>query len=313
MAFSLNFLLGQVTGGFVSGDIIPPDPGDLPSLWKDETSGTAKFPYPPMPIDSAPSTYGVEYPIPISDAVPNGSDDPLQLPQPNPSPSTYDQPFSTGLQSTQQINSSALQKFLSEVKKRDWAFQSKYKITLPVVVGNTPLDLGTATGEMIQLYCEGATLPGVSHTTKPYHFYGPDFHRPVDVSYGGESLQLVFLMDQDFNIRRFFDSWVRLINDPISFQFKYPKEYLSSAIVIKQLKKRGEDLANGDVGVYSVRLVDAFPINVSPMTLNYGSNDIHRLVVTLAFSRWIPAYGDQEPPMSLIETSGSSSGQIIPN
>lgn len=199
----------------------------------------------------------------------------------------------------------SLQQFIAEVKKRDWAFQSKYQITLPPTVGTTKittLDYGSMSVPSLQLYCEGAELPGVQYATKPFHFYGPDFQRPTDVSYGGESLQLSFMVDQEFNIRRYFDSWIKIINDRVSYVFSYPTDYMSSSIIIKQLKHRGPELIEGtDVGVYSVRLINAFPKIMAPMTLNFGSREFHRLAITMAFSRWIPAYGDDTPPANLNE------------
>lgn len=239
----------------------------------------------------SPSTYYARYPMPYPDFVPSTAN--MQLPPPNSSRAGS--------------NNSSLQKFITEVKNRDFAFQSKYKVTLPTAVGiqNTSLANSVMPAETMQLYCESAELPGMAFQTLPYHFMGPDFHRPSDVSYG-QSIRLVFLMDQEFGIRKYFDNWVKLINDPISFTFRYPASYMTSGIIVKQLKHRGEDLGGKDIGVFAMRLIDAFPQSVDTMTVMAGSREIHRLIVSITYSRWIAAYGDIDPDIDFSHSSNNA-------
>jgi hypothetical protein len=191
--------------------------------------------------------------------------------------------------------------FIASVKTRDFAKASKFKVTMPTTVGTGSTKISIAPDGMdvktISLYCEQAALPGIEFDVKPYHIYGPHFQRPQGVSYDGEGLRLQFLVDQDMKVKELFDNWMVAVNDPASWQFNYPVEYMSSGIVIQQLKHRGVDLKDGaDVGTYAVRLIDAFPRTIEPMQLNYANTEFHRLGVVLAYSRWIPVYGKDQPP-----------------
>jgi hypothetical protein len=245
---------------------------------------------------SAPSTFYARYPMPAPESIPAASQQNFPMPG----------------QSRSQQNSSALQQFLTDIKKRDFAFQSKYKVTLPQAVGisNQSIEVSNIPVESMQRYCESADFPGMNWDMKPFHLMGPTFHRPTDVSYSG-MIRLVFMMDQDFGIRKYFENWMKIICDPIGFSFYYPSTYMSSGVIIKQLKHRGQDLTGKDIGVYSIRLIDAFPVSLETMMAQAGSRDMHRLVVTFAFERWISAYGDSDP-----ETGGSVSSnnsEVGPN
>jgi len=240
----------------------------------------ARIPLPSNFTSRVPSTYGIRYPMP-------------QIPAERPSipPSPMRQP--AGLQNN------SLTKFIAEVRNRDFAFKSKYKVTLPSSVGiSSPTQLltGTMDPQTISLFCEHAELPGISFNTQAFRVYGPTFERPTSISYGGENMTLQFLVDQEFSVKQYFDSWVGLIADPIKYQFNYPDKYLSSGIVITQLKHRDIALQDsGDIGVYSVRLIDAYPKFVVPMTVNGGDREMHRLSVTFTYRLWVPVYGEGEP------------------
>jgi hypothetical protein len=241
----------------------------------------ARIPLPSNFVSRVPSTYGIIYPMPAI---------PVERPSIAPMP----------MREPEGASSSPLSQFISLVKENDFAFRSKYRVTLPNTVGITTtnqLDTGTLDTQKIGLLCENAEIPGLIYGTTPFKIYGPTFERPTMVSYGGENMTMMFLVDQNFSVRKYFESWLRLVVNPASYQFNYPESYLSSGIVVTQLKHRSAELQDStrDVGVYSVRLLDAFPKAVIPMQVDGGNRDMHRLAVTFSYRQWVPVYEDSEP------------------
>src|SRR6516225_2486418 len=171
------------------------------------------------------NTSGLNYPIPT---VPGLNTDPVLNPN------------------TQ--GNSALQQFINQATSRDFAFQSKYSVTFPTTVGivtQNPVDTSIMDAQTISLFCENAEMPGIQFVTEGFHDYGPDFQRPQQVIYQGEA-GFQFLLDHDMGIRAYFESWMHAINNPGTYNWAYPDEYMSSGIVIRQLKRQGQDLQGGD-------------------------------------------------------------------
>jgi hypothetical protein len=81
--------------------------------------------------------------------------------------------------------------------------------------------------------------------------------------------------------KTFFDSWQSMIFNSSTFTFNYPDEYVSD-VIIEQFDHTGEI-------TYSVKLINAYPLMVSPLDLNWGSqNQFHNLQITLAYHFWEP-------------------------
>ena len=78
--------------------------------------------------------------------------------------------------------------------------------------------------------------------------------------------------------KEFFDGWMELINPSSTFIFKYKGDYVTD-ITVNQY-----DVTN--TVSYSVNLVDAFPISVNQLDLDWSSTDYHKLTVVFAFTYW---------------------------
>lgn len=206
-----------------------------------------------------------------------------------------------------------LQDFIAKVTTVDWARQARYSVKINFPQGLN-ITNGTDDDQTISMLCDEAQIPGIFFETKKYHIYGPEYERPAVISYTGDGIRLQFMVTQDFLVRAAFEKWMHAIVDPSDYLFSYPQDYMVSSVVIQQLKHSGPELEGGtDVGSYSVRLIDAFPKVVEPMTLSYGSTQFHRLVVLFAFTRWVPQYGDGDPPMQLLDnTTGADTTPSIP-
>ena len=59
-----------------------------------------------------------------------------------------------------------------------------------------------------------------------------------------------------------------------------------------------EKTRDRNLQTYSVSLIDAYPIAIGSVGLNWSDDSPLRLPVTFAYTRWIRAFGGPEKPMS---------------
>ena len=118
-------------------------------------------------------------------------------------------------------------------------------------------------------------------STKPYRIYGAIYQRPVSSDVNGDGITLSFYVDNQMEVKSFFDSWMFKVVNPNSFNVSYQKDYVSQ-IKIAQLDEENNEQ-------YSIYLEDAFPRAINLLDLNMAStNQVHKLNVTFAYRRWFP-------------------------
>jgi len=137
---------------------------------------------------------------------------------------------------------------------------------------------------LVSLYCENASLPQLNLGIMPQRIYGPNYQNPISIDYGGEGVTLSFLMDRDFDVKKFFEEWIGTIVDPVTYNLSYLRDSeggYAADITINQLNEV-DDI------VYSIKLIDAFPRNIGIMDLNAASLNMPQKVnVTFVYRRWI--------------------------
>lgn len=130
--------------------------------------------------------------------------------------------------------------------------------------------------------CETAALP----SSRIQEIKVPYFGRDIKVAGNREfpEWKVKFLNDEDFSTRSMFETWSNAINrlvsnvrDRILDQEQYKVD-----MTVTQYGKNGEDLR-------SYTLVGAWPMDIEPMELNWGSkNEVGRFGVTFCMDYWIP-------------------------
>lgn len=137
---------------------------------------------------------------------------------------------------------------------------------------------------------EQAELPGMAVTTTEYRSYGPQ----RKIAYGSlfEDTNMTFIASHNMREKVFFENWLEFISglnvDSETFNIQYYDNYKSD-IEIRQYNEKG-------TFVYGVKLVDAFPLNITAMALNRTIvDDFHRLTVAISYRRWqkLPQWADQ--------------------
>mgnify|MGYP003335371165 CR=1 FL=1 len=148
-------------------------------------------------------------------------------------------------------------------------------MSLPPILGAAPL-----TNDII-FRVKATSLPGdgISQIVVPY------FGREVKIA-GTRTFpdwSFTIINDENFKVRRAFESWMNGINshggNTRTGTAASPAGYSTDAVVNQYSK-------SGDI-VKSYKFVGAFPVDLSPIDLDWGSNDsIEEFSVTLAYQWW---------------------------
>jgi hypothetical protein len=103
--------------------------------------------------------------------------------------------------------------------------------------------------------------------------------------------------------KKIFDSWIHTVVNKSTFTVNYKSSYVRD-VVINQLDER-ENIT------YSVKLVDAFPVQIGNLALNQSALDrFHILPVTLNYRFWETNYIDNSTaPLESIFTDFSTPPQ----
>ena len=106
--------------------------------------------------------------------------------------------------------------------------------------------------------------------------YGPIEKFPYWSNYN--DIDLTFIVDDDMKTKIAFDDWIEYINPTGNFNFNYKSGYAID-ITISQYNLQNEIS-------YKVKLIDAFPINMNQLDLDWSSDSIHKLTITFAYTYW---------------------------
>ena len=195
--------------------------------------------------------------------------------------------------------------------KLGFARANKFLVTLPTVgVGGGLLNgiIGAFSGmgggsspRELNILCSNATMPAKQVLTNDRRI-GMEFQK-VAYGYAVDDVSMTFYLMNDYGIKDYFDSWRSTILDEFGQASNYKNEY-AKTVTIHQLrqplkgfsKQIGPIRFNAGLGggsVYSVDLLDAFPIASSAIELNNELDGLVQLTVTFAYTNWRRASGGQ--------------------
>ena len=141
--------------------------------------------------------------------------------------------------------------------------------------------------KMMSFRCESAELPGRSHATNTQQIYGPIRKIPYNSSFIDTTLTFMCSNNsgrenknvEDIAEKRYFDEWQDDIQDPDSFDVAYYDD-LTGLVSVDILNEQ-------NATIYSVDMIEAFPLNVSSISLGWGqTNDYMKFSVTFSFRKW---------------------------
>jgi hypothetical protein len=156
----------------------------------------------------------------------------------------------------------------------DLARPNKFDVSIPIPLTLLPF---RNTARNLTFRCENAELPSRTFATVEQKFgSNPTQKFPYQSSYN--DVNLTFIVSDDMSEKLFFDAWLEYINPSYKYDFRYRDDYCST-IQINQY-----DVKNAKS--YSINLVDAYPISVNQLDLDWSSDGHHKLVVVFAYSYW---------------------------
>jgi hypothetical protein len=149
-------------------------------------------------------------------------------------------------------------------------------LTFPTIAAN-----GSAAAQKAVFMARAAQLPGSTVGQVPVFYFGREMKFAGNRTFTDWTLQII--NDEDFVIRNSLESWMNQINSHASnvrgTGAVTPSSYSVDAVVT-QYGKAGNILK-------SYNFVGMFPVDVSPIDLDWSSNDtIEEYAVTFAYQWW---------------------------
>ena len=195
--------------------------------------------------------------------------------------------------------------------KLGFARPNKFLVTLPTVgvgggllagiIGAFNAGNGGASPRELNILCSNATMPAKQILTNERRI-GMELQK-VAYGYAVDDVSMTFYLMNDYGVKDYFDSWRSTILDETGQASNYKNEY-AKTVTIHQLRQPlkgfsrqlGPIRFNAGIGggsVYSVDLIEAFPIASSAIELNNDLDGLVQLNVTFAYTNWRRARGVQ--------------------
>ena len=195
--------------------------------------------------------------------------------------------------------------------KLGFARPIKFLVTMPTVgvgggllaglIGAFSGGGGGASPRELNILCSNATMPAKQILTND-RIIGMEFQK-IAYGYAVDDVSMTFYLMNDYGIKDYFDSWRSTILDEVGQASNYKNEY-AKTVTIHQLrqplkgfsKQLGPIRFNAGIGggsVYSVDLLEAFPIASSAIELNNDLDGLVQLTVTFAYTNWRRSRGVQ--------------------
>tara|TARA_B100000676_G_C18018123_1_gene810911 strand:+ start:39 stop:731 length:693 start_codon:yes stop_codon:yes gene_type:complete len=165
------------------------------------------------------------------------------------------------------------------------------------VLGLLNLGGGGASGRELNILCSNTTLPSKITLTSDRRI-GMEFQK-VAYGYAVDDISMTFYLMNDYGVKEYFDAWRNTAipeEGGNAFTSNYKSSYAKS-ITIHQLRQPLKGFSKqvgpirfglglGGGSVYSVELLEAFPVATSAIELNNELDGLVQLTVTFAYTNW---------------------------
>jgi hypothetical protein len=130
------------------------------------------------------------------------------------------------------------------------------------------------------LLCQSCSLPGKRiTTTEATHNH---HHTKKPYSMMTDEVTMTFMLTSDYYIKKYFDMWQEMIIDSTHEHYKafYKRDYCSD-VTIQQLST-----SNDIIPGYTVKLENAYPIQMAAIELGNGAEGLMEVSVTWEYDNW---------------------------
>ena len=184
-----------------------------------------------------------------------------------------------------------------------------------LITGSNRLN-GKSVGYKLMLLCSEAEIPGTSYLTTQVDGNHQGISETFATFRQFPPLNLSFYLDSDHVVLEVFESWMKYINPiktdqkhPNAFtRFSYPETYKETL----HLTKYERDFKAGSK-MSQYQFVNVWPTNMTSMRVNYGSSDVIKVSVQLAYDRFFTQFNiiDTNPMIENIPSSINDSDTIV--
>lgn len=195
-----------------------------------------------------------------------------------------------------------LNEFISKVKSTGLAKTNRYRVTIATPSLMTGL---MNSGRLITLFCESTSLPGQVIATTEQRIMGETREFPYIKQY--DNITLSFYIDNNFEVKGFFDNWLNSVSNTQNKITSYYKDYIAPTVLIEVLPMDSE------VSTYSITLHEAYPKGISPIQLSADSRDIAKIGVSLNYKYYTTSHVASTKSMSSIGGTLSNQPMNITN
>lgn len=175
--------------------------------------------------------------------------------------------------------SSGLAQFLAATRQYNFARANRFEIVL-----NPPSALfakwNLTTMRRMSLMVEDGAFPGRTIETSRLRINALSEQRAKAFDYFGEAINFTIYIDDTWNVKEFIEDWQALAIDPDSREIGFYNDYIGSVDITA--------LSVADDVRHTIRLLEAWPRSMQLIQVSQSNSSIHRLVVAIAFKRWLP-------------------------
>lgn len=195
-----------------------------------------------------------------------------------------------------------LNEFISKVKSTGLAKTNRYRVTIATPTLMTGF---MNSGRLITLFCESTSLPGQVIATTEHNVMGEHREFPYMKKY--DNITLSFYIDNNFEVKGFFDNWLNSVSNTQNKIISYYKDYIAPTVLIEVLPMDSE------VSTYSITLHEAYPKGISPIQLSADSRDIAKIGVSLNYKYYTTSHVASTKSMSSIGGTLSNQPMNVAN
>lgn len=159
----------------------------------------------------------------------------------------------------------------------DGARPNLFEVTMPFPAFALP---GSAQTKL-SFMCKTAQLPGSTLGIVPVQYFGRELKFVGNRTFTDWTISVI--NDEDFAVRNAFERWMNGMNSH-SFNVRNPSALTPNGYTVdSEVKQYGKA---GDV-IKKYKFLGVFPTDVSPIDVDWGSNDtIEEFTVTLSYQWW---------------------------
>lgn len=165
-----------------------------------------------------------------------------------------------------------LNEFISKVKSTGLAKTNRYRVTIATPTLMTGF---MKSGRLITLFCESTSLPGQVISTTEQTIMGETREFPYSKRY--DNIALSFYIDNNFEVKGFFDNWLNSVSNTQNKITSYYKDYIAPTVLIEVLPMDSE------VSTYSITLHEAYPKAISSIALSASSRDVAKVTISMNY------------------------------